>query len=138
MTRARIAHFGKFLPPVIGGMETSIYEICSNLSKLEDLNIRLIGANTENRREETKLSANFETTKLACMKQIFSTPIVRGISSEISNFDPDILHLHLPNPYISYFLKSPKKPLVITYHCEILTYPTLLKIYAPTLNRTLE
>lgn len=137
MSLIRVEHFGKFLPPVVGGMETSIYEICSSLSKLGNMQIRLVGANTENKRVHEVVNPNFETTKLANFREIFSTPILRGIRDEVADFDPQIIHLHLPNPYISYFLKSPKQPLVITYHCEILTYPTLLKMYSPILNQAL-
>ena len=138
MTPTRVAHLGKYLPPVLGGMETSIYEICKSLASLSDTKIRLIGANTCNRSEHLEISPCFEISKLARITEVFSTPLLRGLKREIKEFNPQVIHLHLPNPYLSSVLQPQGRPLVVTYHCEILTYPALLKLYAPVLDATLK
>ena len=138
MTPTRVAHLGKYLPPVLGGMETSIYQICESITSLHDTKIRLIGSNTCNRREHFAVTSDLEISKLARITEVFSTPILRGLKQEIEEFNPQIIHLHLPNPYLSSVLRPEGRPLVITYHCEILTYPSLLKLYAPVLDATLK
>lgn len=137
MTARRVLHVGKYLPPERGGMETSIYLISEGLSAIPALDVRLVGSNTSHRREHKQINKHFGTTKLSRIKELFSTPIVQGLDREIAEFDPDIIHLHLPNPFMSWALRKSKRPLVITYHCEILTYPTLLKCYAPILQSNL-
>lgn len=51
----------------------------------------------------------------------------------------DIVHYHFPWPYmdLAHFLTRLKKPSVVSYHSDIVKQQTLLKLYAPLMNRFL-
>ena len=49
---------------------------------------------------------------------------------------PDIVHLHFPNPMgdLSHLASAPGKPLVVTYHADIIKQKAFLPLYRPILN----
>lgn len=53
--------------------------------------------------------------------------------------EADIVHYHFPWPYmdIAHFAAHIKKPTVVSYHSDIIKQKTLLKLYAPLMNRFL-
>ncbi|MBK9295051.1 MAG: glycosyltransferase [Oligoflexia bacterium] len=133
----KITHIGKYLPPVTGGIERVVYELCSALSQSNLANITCVCSNVENKTvEETK--NNFKIYRLARLAVVASTPINPALKSTIKKLNPDLLHVHLPNPMATLAIKNLKIPYIVTYHCDIVRYPAALKLYKPQLDKFLK
>lgn len=127
----KVMHIGKYLPPAKGGMESSILHICRTLSAA-GLDITLVGTNEAGQRH----IQHQEKFKVRCLKTwwtLASTPFVTGLFKLIREEKPDLIHLHLPNPWISILLSWTKIPIVATYHCDIVSFKILKKLYNPIL-----
>ncbi len=126
----KVMHIGKYLPPSKGGMESSILHICRSLSSA-GLDITLVGT------DEPGIGVHHqEKFKVRALKTLWtwaSTPFIIGLLKLIKNEKPDLIHLHLPNPWISILLIWTNIPIVATYHCDIVSFNLLKKLYNPIL-----
>ncbi len=131
-TDLTVAEIGKYLPPVTGGMESALADLVAGLEK-RNLNVKCLVANSsaeiESGSEITGTDANFK---------IASTPISLKYLREAKNIKADLLHIHLPNPLATFAFFRTSIPTVVTYHCDVLSYPHLFKLYKPFLLEQLE
>jgi rhamnosyl/mannosyltransferase len=70
---------------------------------------------------------------------VASTPLSLGLPLALRRLRPDIVHLHFPYPpgEISTLLATPRAPVVITYHSDVVRQRMLLRFYGPLLRRVL-
>ncbi len=127
----KVMHIGKYLPPSKGGMESSILHICRSLSTA-GLDITLVG--TAEPGMDIQHEENFKVRTLKTWWTWASTPFVSGLFKLIKDEKPDLIHLHLPNPWISLLLSWTTIPIVATYHCDIVSFQLLKKLYNPILH----
>jgi glycosyltransferase involved in cell wall biosynthesis len=68
-----------------------------------------------------------------------STPLSVELIREIGRSDADILHLHVPYPVgeLGYLLAGHARPLVVTYHSDVVRQRWARPIYEPVLRRLL-
>lgn len=133
----KILHIGKFLPPVKGGMENSIFTICKGLSAQSQIQAVLVGVDPEGK-AYTKIEDSGLTLKaLKNWRTVASTPFVTGLRKVLREQNPDLVHVHLPNPWMTILLQQWSGPLVATYHCDVINYPLLVKMYSPVLHHFL-
>ena len=125
-------HIGKYLPPAKGGMENSIINICRTLSEKNGIEVVLVGTNGIGLPVEHH--EKFKIKSLRTWWTLASTPIVTGLYKIIKIEKPDIIHVHLPNPWITLLLSLVKTPVIATYHCDIVSFNILKKFYAPILK----
>ncbi len=128
----KVMHIGKYLPPAKGGMENSIINICRNLSEKNGIEVVLVGTNGIGLQVEN--NEKFKIKSLRTWWTLASTPIVTGLYKIIKVEKPDIIHVHLPNPWVTLLLSAVKTPIIATYHCDIVSFNILKKFYAPILK----
>jgi glycosyltransferase involved in cell wall biosynthesis len=67
-----------------------------------------------------------------------STPISFKMLADFKSVakDADIIHYHFPYPMndLMHFMHRPKKPVVVTYHSDIVKQKKLLKFYSPLMH----
>ncbi len=131
----KVMHVGKYLPPVKGGMESSILHLCEHLHGRRGIEITLAAVGTAN---ADPVVRSFSVQPLERVFTLASTPIARGLRTAIRETRPDLIHVHLPNPWMTQLLRREKTPLIATYHCDIISYPFLKKAYLPLLHAFLE
>lgn len=144
----RILHIGKYFPPHVGGMESYLRDLMFALAKLGVRTSALVHqSQSDVSASEEQFSADraeFSVSRAATRGRLLFTPLSPGfpwlLDRLIKRDQPDVLHLHLPNPSAFWALILPsarRLQWVIHWHSDVLTSKShwLLKlayrIYAP-------
>lgn len=133
----RVLHIGKYYPPHFGGMETHLQSLCEELHR--EIDVRAVVSN-QSRHHEKATIGGVEVVRIGTRFNFAGAPIGTGIAEEIRRTDPDIVHLHLPNPMavLAFFASRYRGPLVITYHSDVVRQRFLAKAFQPILHRILD
>jgi glycosyltransferase involved in cell wall biosynthesis len=128
----RVLQLGKFYDPFVGGMETVLKETCESLA--EQVDFRVVVANTRFRtvHEDRKVPV----TRVASLGKFFSCSIAPSYPLWARKFNPDVIHVHLPNPLaeLSALLANRDIPVVAQFHSDVVRQRNLLKVYGPFLD----
>lgn len=136
--RLRVVHVYKDIFPVQGGMENHVRLLCRELSRLDDLDVRILVTSPTGRSSVAKLDG-VPVLRAGRMATIASTPISIRLPFELRRLRPDIVHLHSPYPVgeMSSMLAVPGVRTVITYHSDVVRQRILLRLYGPAFKRVL-
>lgn len=132
--RVRVLHIGKFYPPVRGGMETHLQDLCRSLAPFADVDVIVGHTKPETTHE---CDGDIRIHRIGTMATIASASICPSMVSAIRNTPADIVHLHSPNPtaVLSYLLSGHRARLVVTHHSDIIRQRILKLAYGPWLQR---
>lgn len=118
----RVLHIGKFFPPVPGGMEVFLRDlmIAQRRSGIESFAVVHAGHKAPQAEEAQWLVQVpvWFSLIFAPISPTFPPAITRAIRA----FDPDVLHLHLPNPSAFWALMIPaarRLPWVVHWHSDV-------------------
>jgi len=97
----KILHVGKYYPPTRGGMETVLENLTEGcLARGHDVSVLVSSEGPE--RASTTLGGTGRLIRLPRAGLLNSQPLTLSLVSElrreITRFDPDVVHLHFPNP----------------------------------------
>ena len=131
-TAKKVLHVGKYFPPYVGGMETYLYDLMRALAALGIRSSALVHQSRVSlHSSEESLPAGGHPlliTRAATWGRLIFTPISPGfpllLHRLIKRDQPEILHLHLPNPSAFWALALPsarRLPWVIHWHSDVLT-----------------
>lgn len=108
--------------PFIGGVENYVYYSSKELVKLGH-NVTVICANEPLVNKE-EIVDGINVKRLSYLGKIANTNVTPGLPYAISKEDFDIIHTHIPTPWSAdwsnIFSKLKSKPLVVTYHNDII------------------
>lgn len=137
----KVLEIGKFYPPQRGGMETVLHDLSVGLVRRNHRVRAIVAATGEDAVLETL--DGVEVRRLGNWGTIRSVPVCPSLPSEVRtslrDFDPDVVHLHLPHPLgaVAWLLARDARPLVVTYHSDIVRQRALGALYAPIGDRVL-
>jgi glycosyltransferase involved in cell wall biosynthesis len=128
----RVLQLGKFYDPFVGGMETVLKEICESL--VEQVQFQVIVANTRFRTEHE--NRKVPVTRVASLGKLFSCSMAPSFPLWARRFDPDLIHVHLPNPLaeLSALMADRDIPVVAQFHSDVVRQRNLLRLYGPFLE----
>ncbi len=134
MSKGRVLHISKFYPPYKGGIEDVCYSIVSSMVDY-DHHVLCFNTGKETIRE---IYQGISVTRLGVQMQRYSQPIAfsfpSALKKELKEFQPDIIHLHTPNPFAS-FLVCHYIPvnvkLVVHWHSDIVKQQLTYSAYMP-------
>jgi glycosyltransferase involved in cell wall biosynthesis len=131
--RLRVLHVGKFYPPAKGGMEIHLQQLCLGLRNQAD--VRVIVANEE-RRSLSELDHGVEIRRVGTLTRIAGASVCPGLGRQMRRANPDIVHLHLPNPtaVLSYIAGRVPGRLIVSYHSDIVRQRVLGVAFSPILH----
>jgi glycosyltransferase involved in cell wall biosynthesis len=119
VSRLRLVHAAKFYPPVPGGMETVVGDLCRGTADRWD--VRVVSANVTG---ETVLERVDEVSvvRVASLGVVRSVPLCPTYALRLWRERADCVILHEPNPVAgaSVFLRTPARRLVIWHHSDLL------------------
>ena len=99
--------------------------------------VNVLVSNIKNK-YEANIIDGIKTIKVPQIFRYASAPINLNLHSIINKLaiDADILHFHLPNPtaVLSYLMSRIEKPIVVTYHSDIIRQVKLNAFYKPFQN----
>jgi glycosyltransferase involved in cell wall biosynthesis len=147
----KILHVGKYYPPFRGGMETVLESLLKGLLEAEqEVSVLVAGQDDLGRREEIQHGDGAaDLTRLANLGVLNSQPLTPGLPlalhREIQRFEPDLVHLHLPNPLLAATwlglgaLAGPGglPPMAVWHHADITRQRLGRRLTAPVVGRCL-
>jgi len=128
----RVLQLGKFYDPYVGGMETVLKEICESLA--DQVQFQVVVANTCCRTEHEHRKV--PVTRVASLGKLFSCSMAPSFPLWARKFDPDLIHVHLPNPLaeLSALIADRDIPVVAQFHSDVVRQRSLLRFYGPFLD----
>jgi glycosyltransferase involved in cell wall biosynthesis len=131
--RVRVLHVGKFYPPVRGGMERHLQDLCRTLESDAEIDV-IVGhsrARTEHERD-----GNVHVHRIATLGMMSSTSICPTMAAAIRRTPADIVHLHSPNPMavLAYLASGHRGRLVVSHHSDVVRQRVLGRAYDPLLR----
>lgn len=126
----KVLQISKYYFPFLGGTEQVARDIAKALNSYQDVEQKIICFN-EDAELDGYVNHHGETVKeevdgvevIRCgyiakyASQALSTSYGRELKKVINEFDPDLIILHYPNPFVTYFLLKYIKP-----HCKLAVY----------------
>jgi len=111
--------------PVTGGVANYIYNLCKELVKRgHDVTV-LTSTFGTNKKVGVEELEGIKIRRLNHAFRLGGTPIIPSLPLELNRISADIIHTHLPSPYISdlacFFSKRRGIPCVLTYHNDIVS-----------------
>jgi rhamnosyl/mannosyltransferase len=132
-----VTHLGKYYPPIFGGMEMHLQQICECSRNV--VTPRAIVANGDNCRVD-EIYNGVQVTRLRNRGLFARTPLVPSYFSEIAKIRDGIVHLHHPNPIATLAMVTHLRreiPIVVTYHMDIFKQKYLKHVFHPALHAIL-
>jgi rhamnosyl/mannosyltransferase len=114
-------------------MESHLEDLSTELKDF--VKLRLIVANDG--RETVSESRNgVNVTRLGELFKFQSAPICPALISEVRRQEPDIVHIHWPNPtaVLAYLVSGLKAKLIFTYHSDVVRQRKLAMAFQPLLH----
>ena len=126
----KVLHIGKYYYPYARGIETYLKNLCERLIEAVDLEVVVANDSSKTVREEIN---GVPVTRLARLFEFASTSFCFALPFLLRKKKPDIVHIHLPNPWaeLCYFLAGCPGKLVVSFHSDIIRQKFLLKLHAP-------
>jgi len=125
--------------PVVGGIENHIRLLARGL-RAEGIDARVLVTNTGPETVSQTIDG-VSVTKTGRQAHILSTPISLSFFAEVrrQTQSADLVHLHAPYPpaELAQLLLGRGKPVVISYHSDIIRQRRTGKLYAPLLIKVL-
>jgi len=122
----RVLHIGKFYPPYPGGIERATADLCTALGARGLQAAVLAHAPPGTHRSSRQYKDGVDVSLAACHGQLVYAPLSpefpRLLARLLREFDPDLLHLHVPNTSAFSALLLPaarRKPWVLHWHADI-------------------
>ena len=135
----KILHIGKYYHPFKGGMETVVKDICDGLAE-DGHEVEVLCSNTS-LFSQTDMVGKVKVTRLGRIANLFGQCINPTLVFQLLKKvkEADLIHVHSPNPLAELIcLLIPKeKPVVVTYHSDVVRQKLLVPFYAPILKRFL-
>ncbi len=126
----KIVHIGKYYWPYSRGIETYLKLLCERLIEAVDVEVIVTNDSVKSVYEEIN---GVRVTRLGRLFELFSTSFCFSLPFVLRKKKPDIVHIHLPNPWaeLSYFLAGCPGKLVVSFHSDIIKQKFLLKLHNP-------
>ncbi len=115
--RIKVLQIGKYYPPYKGGMENLLRDLCRELKKQVDVEVIVANERPETTEER---EPGLVIKRAATWFNYESTPVCPSLLWLVRKSQPDLIHLHLPNPVgvAAYLVSGFQGPLVVSYHSD--------------------
>ena len=133
----KVLHVYKDYYPVLGGIENHIKLLAEGLAQ-RGLEVQVLVTNTGPETVIEEISG-VSVIKAGCSLRISGAPISPSLYVWMRRLEPDIVHLHFPNPTgeLGQLFLGRSHKVVLTYHSDIVRQKHLLRLYKPFLWRVL-
>lgn len=141
----KVLQISKYYYPFLGGTEQVARDIANSVSRLSEVEQKIIcfnedasDGNMRSRKNETihEIVDGIEVIRCGYQMKISSQAISFTYPSELDKvmkeFNPDIVILHYPNPFVTHFLlkyKNKKFKLVVYWHLDITKQKLLKRLF---------
>jgi rhamnosyl/mannosyltransferase len=132
-----ILHVYKDYYPTIGGIENHL-KLLAEEQAARGHSVTVLVTNRRCSTATEELNG-VRIVKSARLTNIASTPISLSLFREVRRLQADIVHLHFPYPLgeLAVLLSQKSRPIILTYHSDIVRQQWLIRLYHPLLKRLL-
>lgn len=136
----RVLHFFKtYLPESMGGIEQVIYQLCqSGIAHGIQGEVLTLSANPQ---PPDVMVADHKVHRAKLDIQLASTGFSYSVLKRFRELaaQADVINYHFPWPFMDvvHFTARMHKPMVVTYHSDIVRQKNLLRLYSPLMHRFL-
>jgi len=130
----RVVHiFKDCYPPTTGGIEQHMNLLCRRLARTAEVAIL---TPSRSRRRVVETLEGVRIVRVPEFGRYASVPLCPTAPFELNRLNPDLVHLHFPNPMgdLTQILGASKVPFVLTYHADIIKQKIFLPLYSPILR----
>lgn len=138
----KILQISTYYLPNFGGIEQVAHDF-SRILKKQGNEVRVVCFNSSKNYEENEYEGIYVYRigyfgKVA--SQAISLTYLNKLKKIIKDFNPDVIHIHLPNPLIVFYLNiiNPKCKITAHWHSDIVRQKKLKKLYAPIEKKFLQ
>ncbi|MEE8525304.1 MAG: glycosyltransferase [Thermoanaerobaculia bacterium] len=132
----RVLHVYKDYPPVVGGIENLLRLIAEGQARRGFEVTVLVTSRT--RQTTIGVENGVEVIRAARLAHLASTPLSLDLIRRLRRCRPDLTHLHFPYPVGEMaWLIAGRRPLVVSYHSDIVRQRWLGRLYRPLMNAVL-
>ena len=123
-----IVHVGKYYWPYHRGIETYLKLLCERLCREVELEVLVTHPSFRTWRETVN---GVRVTRMGRIAEVRSMSICPSLPLLLRRLKPDIVHIHLPNPWAEwcYFLAGAPGKLVVSLHSDIIRQQLLLHLH---------
>ncbi len=126
----RIVHVTKYFSGN-GGIESYTRSI-SKAALAAGHDVHIICA-SETKKYSESVENGIKVVRLPKISTIMNAPLTRPVGEILEKLRPDVIHLHIPNPWAEinvflYKLLHPKTKLIATYHSDVIAYSPLMRV----------
>lgn len=118
----KIIQVAPYFQPHIGGVESHVLEISIELIK-RGHEVTVYTSHYDSKLPEFETIDDVPVRRVKTLVNIFTTPVFPGLRKELLDNPCDIVHAHIPPPFVEFFSararNKTKIPLVLTYHCDL-------------------
>lgn len=125
--KLRILQLGKYYPPDYGGMETVLANLSEGLAAT-GVQVTCLVCGSDGA-TITENIAGVELIRARRWAEVASTPLSSAYLALAERLKPQLVHVHLPNPLASLAALRLRCPVIVTYHCDVLSYPGPREMY---------
>lgn len=131
--RVRVLHIGKFYPPVRGGMERHLQDVCRAVEPFVDVDV-VVGHTQARTKHE--LDGSIRVHRIGSLGMLSSTSICPSMIATIRRIPADIVHLHSPNPMavLAYLASGHMGRLVVSHCSDVVRQRHSNRAYQPLLR----
>ncbi len=135
--RYRVLHLATYAVPHVGGVEIHMHTLCKALAARFD--VSEAGGGGPRFRSSRQIVEGVPLTRLATPLTLRSATICPQIPMAIRAGNPDLVHLHMPNPFgaAAFLLSGYKGSLIVTWHFDVVRQRLLNRLFTPLFNRVL-
>ena len=132
----RILHVYKDYHPVLGGIENHIRALArGQRARGNDVEVLVTAAGPQ--RTDERLDG-VRVSRAARWATAASTPLSPDLVLRLAARRPDLTHLHAPYPVAELgWLLGGRRPMVISYHADVVRQKRLMRLWAPGLRAVL-
>jgi len=118
----KIFQVAPYFQPHIGGVESHVLEISLELIR-RGHDVEVFTSQYDPALPAKESIDGVSVHRIKPLINVFTTPVTPKLRSELLNKPCDVVHAHIPPPFVEFFsaraCNKTDKPLVLTYHCDL-------------------
>lgn len=137
----RVLQISSYYPPHVGGVE----QVASDIAEaLKGSYAQAVFAFNHEKGDKRENLDGVEVFRCGCQARISSQALALGYGRKLkrflSEFKPDIIHFHFPNPFAAHYLLQckTKAKIIVHYHSDIVKQKILRRFFVGQTKRLLE
>ena len=136
MARPRLLHVFKDYWPTPGGVERTMRALVRGCADAYDCTVLV---NAAGPRTSVEYRDGATVIRAGTLGRVAMTPLSPAFLAALRRVRADLVHLHFPNPpgELGYLALTPRTPMVLSYHNDLVRPAWAVPLYRPWLRRTL-